>query len=76
MIGETKTDIDNDNGFPRWCIPIRDAIILGFISLLSQLATQGYPPSEAVIYSSFLAAALTALVSYAHSVGIRRRGNP
>jgi len=71
MIGETKEDL-TENGLPRWAIPIRDAIITFFIVLVSNLVTNpSYPPEASLIYASVLSALLIALVSYAHSVGIK-----
>jgi len=72
MIGETKNDIDNDAEFPKWLIPIRDAVITFFVVLLSNLvANPSYPPDPSLIYASILSALLIALVSYGHSVGIK-----
>jgi len=77
MIGETKKDIDNSNDFPKWLIPIRDATVTFFVVLISNLvANPSYPPDASLIYASVLSALLIALVSYAHSVGIKiPRGN-
>jgi len=77
MIGEKREDLEL-NGLPRWAIPIRDAIITFCIVLISNLAANpSYPPEASLIYASVLSALLIALVSYAHSVGIKiQRGKP
>ena len=71
MIGEKREDLET-NGLPRWAIPIRDAIITFCIVFLSNLVTKpDYPPEPSLLYASILSALLIALVSYAHSVGIK-----
>jgi len=46
-----------------WRGAIEDAIILFFITLFSNLATYGYPPTPEAIYSSVIAGLITFFIS-------------
>ena len=67
MIGESR---EQTNGHSKSIIALRDALVIFFIVLFSNLLVNGYPPTLALVYGAAIAAALTALTSYAHARGI------
>jgi len=59
-----------DTGKRDWKGAIGDAVIVFFITLLSNLAMYGYPPTPEIVYSAFITAFLMFFVSIQRSLKI------
>jgi len=70
MIGESQKS--SENGVNKGLIALRDSIIVFFLFLITRLVEAGYPPTIEVVYTCFLAAALMAIISYMHALGIQK----
>lgn len=74
MIGQDNAQVQADGSKAKTAL--RDAFIIFLITLLSQLSTAGFPPSIAVVYNALIAGGLTAVISYAYAVGVKRNQTP
>ena len=71
MIGQNKEQMNTDGASAKTAL--RDAFIIFLITLLSQLSTAGFPPNIEVVYNALIAGGLTAVISYAYAVGVKRQ---
>lgn len=71
MIGQSTTDIQNDNSPEKTAL--RDAFVTFLLVLISSLIAAGYPPQLEILYTSGLAAAFAGITSYANAMRIKRK---
>lgn len=64
-----------NSGRRDWRGAVEDAIILFFVTLFSNLAMYGYPPSIEVVYTSLITSALVFFISIQRRFKIEKEGS-